>query len=122
MPRFLNHIRKSLARRIQVQIGLVIALAIIAVTLLSYQNSISSMRKQTLASLSNQVSARTALDSEIFLQAQQNTYLLRDEFLLRLQQAADQDPQAEFDHWFVRYPDVLAAGGAAWVIRGAAVA
>ncbi|MBP8184657.1 MAG: EAL domain-containing protein [Pseudomonas sp.] len=107
MPRFLNHIRKSLARRIQVQIGLVIALAIIAVTLLSYQNSISSMRKQTLASLSNQVSARTALDSEIFLQAQQNTYLLRDEFLLRLQQAADQDPQAEFDHWFVRYPDGL---------------
>jgi diguanylate cyclase (GGDEF)-like protein len=107
MPKFLTYVRKSLARRIQVQIGAVIALAIIAVTLLSYQNSINSMRKQTLASLSNQVSARTELDSESFIQAQQNTYLLRDEYLRRLTQDADLDPQAEFDHWFVRYPDGL---------------
>ncbi|MDP3846823.1 MAG: EAL domain-containing protein [Pseudomonas sp.] len=107
MPKFFNRTAMSLARRIQVQIGLVIALAIIAVTLLSYQYSISSMRKQALEALSNQVSARTALDSETFVQAQQNTYLLRDEYLLRLKQTAEQDPRAEFEHWFVRYPDGL---------------
>ena len=107
MPKLFHRIDLSLARRIQLQIGVVIALVIIAVTLLSYQNSISSMRKQALEALSNQVSVHTELDSTSFIQAQQNTYLLRDEYLRRLQQAAGQDPQAEFDHWFVRYPDGL---------------
>ena len=107
MPKFLPYVRKSLARRIQLQIGVVIALVIIAVTLLSYQNSIDSMRKQALAALRHQVLARSELDSETFIQAQQNTFLLRDEYLRRLSQDIDQDPQAEFDHWFVRYPDGL---------------
>ena len=99
--------RFNLARRIQLQIGLVIALVIIAVTWLSYQNSMRSLRQQTLDSLNQQVSARTQFDSEAFIQAEQNTYLLRDEYLRRLQEAAGQDPTAEFNHWFVRYPDGL---------------
>ena len=55
-----RYIRKgfSLAGRIQVQIGLVIALVIIAVTLLSYEYSMGSMRKQTLDALGDSVSSR----------------------------------------------------------------
>jgi diguanylate cyclase (GGDEF)-like protein len=107
MPKFFHHPAMSLAQRIQLQIGMVIALAIIAVTLLSYQSSISSMRKQVLESLGNQVSAHAELESETFIQAQQNTYLLRDEYLLRLKQSDSLDLKAEFDHWFVRYADGL---------------
>jgi signal transduction histidine kinase len=102
-----NRTHISLARRVQLQIGAVIALTIIGVTLLSYQNSINSMRKQALDALSADVSAHTQIDSDAFIQAQQNTFLLRDEYLLRLTQTAGQDPQAEFEHWFVRYPDGL---------------
>ncbi|MDZ7889917.1 MAG: EAL domain-containing protein [Pseudomonas sp.] len=97
----------NLARRIQLQIGLVIALAIIAVTWLSYQTSMRSLRQQALDSLRSEVSSRTQFDSDVFIQAEQNTYLLRDEYLRRLQEQAGQDPQLEFDHWFVRYPDGL---------------
>ena len=97
----------NLARRIQLQIGLVIALAIIAVTWLSYQTSMRSLRQQALDSLRSEVSSRTQFDSDVFIQAEQNTYLLRDEYLRRLQEQAGQDPQIEFDHWFVRYPDGL---------------
>ena len=97
----------NLARSIQLQIGLVIALAIIAVTWLSYQTSMRSLRQQALESLRSEVSSRTQYDSDAFIQAEQNTYLLRDEYLHRLQEDAEQNPQAEFDHWFVRYPDGL---------------
>ena len=51
----------------------VIALVIIAVTWLRYQNSMRSLRQQTLDSLNQQVSARTQFDSEAFIQAEQNT-------------------------------------------------
>ena len=57
-----------------------------------------SLRQQTLDSLNQQVSARTQFDSEAFIQAEQNTYVLRDEYLRRLQEAAGQDPTAEFNH------------------------
>ena len=102
-----THRHFNLARRIQLQIGLVIALVIIAVTWLSYQTSMRSLRQQALESLRSEVSARTQFDSDVFIQAEQNTYLLRDEYLRRLQEQAGQDPKVEFDHWFVRYADGL---------------
>ena len=96
-----------LSRRIQLQIGLVIALAIIAVTLLSYQLSMVSLRAESLDALKRNLEVRAQLESETFLQAQQNTVQLRQEFQHRLAQLGDSDPQAEFDQWFSRSPDGL---------------
>ena len=96
-----------LSRRIQLQIGLVIALAIIAVTLLSYQLSMVSLRAESLDALKRNLEVRAQLESETFLQAQQNTVQLRQEFQHRLAQLGDSDPQDEFDQWFSRSPDGL---------------
>ena len=96
-----------LSRRIQLQIGLVIALAIIAVTLLSYQLSMVSLRAESLDALKRNLEVRAQLESETFLQAQQNTVQLRQEFQHRLEQLGDSDPQDEFDRWFSRSPDGL---------------
>ena len=97
----------KLAHRIQLQIGLVIAVVIIGVTLVAYQFSISAMREDTVGDLLTFVSLRATSDSAAFEEAQQNTYALRDEYLRRLKLARNEDPQAEFDAWFVRYPDGL---------------
>ncbi|QDL53986.1 bifunctional diguanylate cyclase/phosphodiesterase [Rhodoferax aquaticus] len=97
----------SIARRIQFQIGLVIAVVIACVTLLAYQNSIHSMREEVLDSLFSAITQRSNHDSAAFVEAQQNTYQLRNEYLRRLAMMGAQDPKAEFDEWFSRYPDGL---------------
>jgi len=97
----------TLAHRIQLQIGVVIAGAIMVGALLAYQFSISAMREDLLNDLLTFVSLRSNQDSADFVAAQQNTEALRDEYLRRLHLARDEDPQAEFDAWFVRYPDGL---------------
>ena len=98
---------RTLAHRIQFQIGIVIAVVIVAVTLLAYQFSIASMRKDTLDNLLTFVSLRSTHDSAAFVEAQRNAATLRDEYLRRLALAGNQDPRQEFDSWFVRYPDGL---------------
>lgn len=104
---FKNSASLSIARRIQFQIGLVIAVVIVGVTLLAYQNSIRSMREEALDSLFASITQRSNHDSAAFVDAQQNTYQLRNEYLRRLALMGNQDPKAEFDAWFTRYPDGL---------------
>ena len=97
----------KIARRIQIQIGVVIALVIVAVTLLAYKTSIGNMREDALAGLVSLMTDRANYDSAAFVEAEQNTYLLRDEYLRRLAAMGKADPIAEFNAWFVRYPDGL---------------
>ncbi len=98
---------RTLAHRIQFQIGIVIAVVIVAVTLLAYQFSIASMRKDALVNLLTFVTLRSTHDSIAFVEAQHNVTTLRDEYLRRLTLIGREDPQREFDSWFVRYPDGL---------------
>ena len=97
----------TLAHRIQLQIGLVIAAVIVAVTLLAYQFSIATMRRDTLDNLLTFASLRANQDSTAFVDAQRNVHSLSQTYLQRLAQLGQQDPQAEFNAWFVRYPDGL---------------
>jgi diguanylate cyclase (GGDEF)-like protein len=95
----------TLAHRIQLQIGLVIAAVIMGVTLLAYQFSIAGMRQDALNNLRTFVSLRSGQESGDFEEAQKNTAALRDEYLKRLAAMGQADPQAEYTRWFARYPD-----------------
>ena len=97
--------RPSLARRIQWQIGSIIALVIVVVTWLSYHNTVDTLRQEAVDNLRASVEARAAYAAVDLLNAQGNTQSLRDEYLRRLKALGDVDPKAEFDTWFVRYPD-----------------
>lgn len=97
----------GLARRIQVQIGLIIAAVTIAVTWLSFEQTVRSMREEALDNLRISTQVRADFESRAFVDAQDNTAALREEYLRRLTAMGDEDPKAEFDAWFVRYPDGL---------------
>jgi PAS domain S-box-containing protein len=97
----------GLARRIQIQIGLIIAVVTVVVTWLSFEQNVRSMREEMLDNLRTSTQVRAAFESQIFVDAQNNTAALRDEYLRRLKAAGDEDPKTEFDAWFVRYPDGL---------------
>jgi diguanylate cyclase (GGDEF)-like protein len=97
----------TLAHRIQFQIGIVIAAVILGVSLLAYQFSIEGMKSDALSNLLTFVSLRANQDSGSFVDAQKNTFVLRDEYLKRLAAMGQGDPKAVFDSWFVRYPDGL---------------
>jgi PAS domain S-box-containing protein len=96
-----------LARRIQLQIGLVIALVIVGVTWVGYQQSVQSTREEVLGNLQNSTRAKAAFEAAVFVDGQNNTYALRDEYLRRLTLMGNADPVDEFNAWFVRYPDGL---------------
>ena len=110
MPLLRNYITPSsptLARRILWQIGAVIAVVILAVTWLSYRNTANTLRLEAVDNLRASVKASAAFESVDFQIAQANTQALRDEYLARLKAIGTRDPVAEFDAWFVRYPDGL---------------
>lgn len=95
----------TLARRIQWQIGAIIALVIVAITWLSYHNTVETLRLEAVDNLRASVQASAVSESADFLNAQANTHALRDEYLRRLGSMGTEDPVAEFNAWFVRYPD-----------------
>lgn len=97
----------TLARRIQWQIGAIIALVIVAVTWLSYRNTVDTLRMEAMDNLRASVQARAVYESVDLLTAQGNTQSLRDEYLRRLEALGNTDPKTDFDAWFVRYPDGL---------------
>jgi diguanylate cyclase (GGDEF)-like protein len=97
--------RGSLARRIQVHIGLIIALVIVAGTVLSYGTAITTLQSETIAALQSSTAARAAYESGPFIDAQVNTVALRSEYLQRLDAMGQQDPSAGFDALFARAAD-----------------
>ena len=96
-----------LALRIQLQIGLVIAIVIVAGTFLSYRYSISTLQLETLAALRESTASRAAFESRPFLDAEVNTNALKTEYLRRLAEAGAADPKAGFDARFVQSADGL---------------
>jgi diguanylate cyclase (GGDEF)-like protein len=94
-----------LALRIQTLLFLLVALIIALGTFLSYQFSIRTLRAETVAALQASTASRASYESGPFTDAQRNTTSLQIEYLRRLEQAGNTDPQAEFDAWFVRYKD-----------------
>ncbi|BBO99599.1 putative bifunctional diguanylate cyclase/phosphodiesterase [Sulfuriferula nivalis] len=97
----------SLALRIQYQLGPLLIIAILAMTIAAYFNMIHDTESRTLAYLKDTLTNRALFDSVSFKQAQTNTQQLRAEYLRRLKNAGDQDFSPQFDHWFERYPDGL---------------
>lgn len=97
----------GLAGRIQLQIGVLAAVVIAAATWLSYERSVVQIRQEVEANLAANITARAKFDSAPFLQAEQNTFLLRDEYLRRLAAAGNTDPVDVFNHWFSRSADGL---------------
>ena len=104
---YLTPTKHSLARRILLQIGAVIALVIVAVTWLSYRSTAETLRLEAVDNLRASVKASATYESVDLQIAEANTQALRDEYLARLQAMGNRDPVAEFDAWFARYPDGL---------------
>ena len=99
--------RLTLAQRIQLQIGLVIAFVIVSVTAVGYIQTVSSMRDEALSNLQSSTRTKAILESNSFLEAQQNTEAVRDEYLRRLEANSHKDHTSDFEAWFVRYADGL---------------
>lgn len=97
----------SLGRRIQLQIGGIIALVIVCVTFISYRQTVDAMREEAIEHLRLTTRTRAAFEAQAFVQAQDNTVALRAEYLRRLTEMGETDPQEEFNTWFERYPDGL---------------
>jgi diguanylate cyclase (GGDEF)-like protein len=97
----------SLALRIQFQLGPLLIVAILAMTVAAYFNMMNDTESRTLAYLKDTLTNRALFDSVSFKQAQSNTQQLRAEYLRRLQSASEQDSAMQFQHWFERYPDGL---------------
>lgn len=95
----------ALAKNIEFQIGLAFALLIILVTAVGYEKTVSSLREQAIENLRRSARGRAISESYSFVEAQRNAQALRTEYLSRLEKAGSTDPKAEFDKWFVRYPD-----------------
>ncbi len=95
----------TLARRIQWQIGAIIALVIVAVTWLSYRYTVEALREEAVGNLRASVQAKVTYESVDFGVAQSNTEALRDEYVRRLRARGDLDPRAEFDAWFSQEAD-----------------
>ena len=74
----------TLARRIQWQIGAIIALVIVVITWLSYHNTVETLRLEAVDNLRASVQASAVSESADFLNAQANTHALREEYLRRL--------------------------------------
>ncbi len=94
--------KKSLTRTTLIKMGFRIAMVIIAVTLLSYWHLMSVLQSQIQEQLAKYITERGLRESSIFLLAQDNAEVMKQQLLLRLKQFGEQDPQAEFDRLFVR--------------------
>jgi len=104
LPKFFKS-QNSLTRTTIIKMGLRIAIIIIAVTLVSYWHVMSNFETQTLEQLEKYITERGLRESALFLLAEDNHAELKKELLWQLEKWGEQDPQAEFDRLFVRFPD-----------------
>lgn len=102
----------SFYRRVLRNMALRIALAAIAVSAISYYYSYTRLQEEALASLAKYIDARSHIESELFLNAEDNTRLIRDEFIRRYTLEQGQTTNPEFDRllrqdkdgmWRVKY-------------------
>ncbi|MBE9608711.1 sensor histidine kinase [Chitinilyticum piscinae] len=89
--------RESLFRRVLRNMGMRIALVSVLLSVASYYYSYNKLQDEALANLSKYLEARSQLESDLFLQAETNTRLIRDEFRRRYGQPASYEVAAEFE-------------------------
>ncbi|GAB7125799.1 ATP-binding protein [Silvimonas sp. JCM 19000] len=86
----------SLFRRVLRNMAVRIALASLILSALSYYYSYTRYQEEALANLGKYLEARSQLESDLFLQAETNTRLLRNEFVRRYALMQSVDPAPEF--------------------------
>ncbi|WP_348945589.1 sensor histidine kinase [Chitinibacter sp. FCG-7] len=91
-----NHATSSLFRRVLRSMALRIAIAACLISALSYYYSYVRLQEEALSNLSKYIDTRSQLESELFINAESNTKLIRDDFLRRYAQAQTQDFSAQF--------------------------
>jgi signal transduction histidine kinase len=104
---FLRWMSQSLSTRILLTVGVLAAAVILVSTILAYGFVVQTVERQSLQSLKSAVTERSLYESNQFVEAQENTVKLRDEFVKRIAALGSSDPQAQFDSWFARSPDGL---------------
>lgn len=77
-----------------------ITIAALAVSALSYYYSYTRLQEEALASLAKYIDARSQIESVLFVNAEDNTRLIRDEFIRRYTLAQGVDPSEEFNQLF----------------------
>ncbi|WP_035055535.1 HAMP domain-containing histidine kinase [Andreprevotia chitinilytica] len=87
----------SLFRRVLRNMAIRIALTAILLSALSYYFSYVSLQEEALSSLEKYITARSQMESELFLQAETNTKLVRNEFVRRYAAMQQSDPSPRFD-------------------------
>ncbi|MFC7419174.1 ATP-binding protein [Iodobacter arcticus] len=92
----LRQSRDSLFRRVFRNMVMRIAIAGVFVSALSYYWSYVTFQEEALANLAQYITARSQLESELFVQAEANTKIVRDEFLRRYVLLGDEDPNTAF--------------------------
>lgn len=97
--------RGSITRKTLLQITVGVASVIFASTAISYFQVFNSIKSQTLGQLEQYVLERGEREKAIFLLAQDNHVILKQQLLKRLEANKNQDPQAQFEQLFVRYKD-----------------
>ncbi|WP_293933270.1 ATP-binding protein [Iodobacter sp.] len=88
--------RNSLFRRVLRNMAMRIVLAGALLSALSYYCSYVNFQEEALANLAQYISARSQLESELFVQAEANTKIVRDEFLRRYVLLDETDPAPAF--------------------------
>ncbi|WP_283149598.1 sensor histidine kinase [Silvimonas soli] len=86
----------SLFRRVLRNMACRIALASLILSALGYYYSYTRYQAEALANLGKYIEARSQLESNLFLQAETNTKLLRNEFVRRYALMQSYDPSPEF--------------------------
>lgn len=83
-------------RRVLRNMALRITLAALAVSAMSYYYSYTRLQKEVLANLAKYIDARSQIESELFINAENNTRLIRDEFIRRYTLVQGVDADKEF--------------------------
>jgi len=92
-------------RQTLIQMAIRIAIVVAAATVISYLHVSNSLQVQALEQLRNYIEQRGMRESNLFLWARDNLLTFKEEYVQRLAQLGDFDPQARFDELFVKYPD-----------------
>ncbi|QLI80421.1 sensor histidine kinase [Chitinibacter fontanus] len=91
-----NHATSSLFRRVLRSMAVRIAIAACLISALSYYYSYVRLQEEALVNLSKYIDTRSQLESELFLSAESNTKLIRDDFIRQYSAAQNTDLSSQF--------------------------
>ena len=95
-----SQFKGSLTRETLIKMTLRIATIAVISTAISYWHLISHLESQTLGQLEKYIVQRGQRESRLFKLAQDNHATFKSEFLARLQELENHDPQQRFDPLF----------------------